>query len=209
MNFVNDAKNIAIILEKVVTAILLFASKLHQAFSITYSHQRKEVRRQGPRAYICYFSRWIFVLGHDGCICQCCWQSARRFGRLNRCKLNPSYLGEVCCQGGGGLLVVACGGTPTNTTIQLAFWKPPGLPTNLENQFYSNLIASFRKENPSIHVTYLDIPWASASEKYTAAFASNNPPDVSYQILNWLSNFSSQNALMAIEDLNSSGNLFK
>jgi ABC-type glycerol-3-phosphate transport system substrate-binding protein len=114
--------------------------------------------------------------------------------------------------GGIGLIVAACGGgggTSTNSTIQLAFWKPPGLPTNLENQFYSNLLATFHKENPNIYVTHLVIPWASASEKYTSAFASNNPPDVSYQILNWVNNFLSQNVLMPIEELDSSGNLFK
>lgn len=125
-------------------------------------------------------------------------------------QIEPKLSRRSVLIGGVGLLVVACGGgsTSTNTTIQLAFWKPPGLPTNLENQFFGNLITSFRKANPNIHVTYLDIPWASASEKYTAAFASNNPPDVSYQILNWLSNFGSQNALVPIEDVDSSGNLF-
>jgi multiple sugar transport system substrate-binding protein len=111
-----------------------------------------------------------------------------------------------------GLLfgVVGCGGPSTpNTPIQLTFWKPPGLgTTQAENQFYDKLIAQFEKQNPNIHVTHLTVPWADANTKYTAAFASNNPPDVSYQIVNWLSSFQSQNALLPVESVDQSGNLY-
>ena len=112
-----------------------------------------------------------------------------------------------------GLLfgAIGCGGPSTpNTPIQLTFWKPPGLQTTqAEDQFYDNLIAQFEKQNSNIHVTHLTVPWASANTKYTAAFASNNPPDVSYQIVNWLSTFGSQNALLPLESIGASNNLYQ
>lgn len=69
----------------------------------------------------------------------------------------------------------------SNPPVTLTFWKGPHKPGNQEaTGFAGPVLAKFQKENPNIKVNFLSTPWTSWTEKYTTAFASGSPPDVSY-----------------------------
>jgi multiple sugar transport system substrate-binding protein len=64
--------------------------------------------------------------------------------------------------------------------VTLSFWKEPH--TDKEDEYWADIISQFNKEYPNIHVEFLNVPWDSHVEKETAAFASGNGPDVSFQV---------------------------
>lgn len=65
--------------------------------------------------------------------------------------------------------------------VTLTFWKGPHMPGNEEAQRIAGpMLRKFEKENPDIRVNFVLTPWDSWTEKYTTAFASGSPPDVSY-----------------------------
>lgn len=113
--------------------------------------------------------------------------------RLNR----RAFLGAVAAAG----IVASCGSSSSTNQgpATLTFWKPPGEPTvNQENAFYNSLNAKYKKAHPKVTINHLTVPWADASTKYTAAFSSSSPPDVSYQILPWVNQFGSAGALVPV-----------
>jgi ABC-type glycerol-3-phosphate transport system substrate-binding protein len=63
--------------------------------------------------------------------------------------------------------------------VTLTFWKGPH-DTQEATGIAAPVLARFEKENPGIKVNFFLTPWDSWTEKYTTAFASGNPPDVSY-----------------------------
>jgi len=90
-------------------------------------------------------------------------------------------LGVLCAQG-----VWA----QKKTTI--TFWKAPH--SDSEAAYWKPILEKFMKENPTITVEHLVTPWDTWTEKYTAAFAGGNPPDVSY-MTEWYPTFADANQL--------------
>jgi multiple sugar transport system substrate-binding protein len=89
--------------------------------------------------------------------------------------------------------------TQANTTdktaeaqVTLNFWKAPHSDKEAEN--WKPLLDKFTVENPNIKVDLLVTPWDTWNEKYTAAFASGNPPDVAY-MTEWYPQFAAANQL--------------
>lgn len=62
--------------------------------------------------------------------------------------------------------------------VTISFWKAPHVKT--EKDLWAKIIQKFEQENPNIKVEFLETPWDGWDQKYTAAFAGSNPPDVSY-----------------------------
>jgi ABC-type glycerol-3-phosphate transport system substrate-binding protein len=62
--------------------------------------------------------------------------------------------------------------------VTISFWKAPHIKT--EKDVWAKIIQKFESENPNIKVEFLETPWDNWDQKYTAAFAGSNPPDVSY-----------------------------
>lgn len=85
--------------------------------------------------------------------------------------------------------------------VSLSFWKPPGLDTNPENKFYNALTKSFASSHGGDQINHLVVPWDNALTKYTAAFGGGTPPDISYQILLWLDQFSSSGVLAPLTEI--------
>jgi multiple sugar transport system substrate-binding protein len=67
-----------------------------------------------------------------------------------------------------------------NETVSISCWKPPH--TSQEEAIWNNTIALFSREYPNIKVEFLAVPWESHNEKEMAAFAAGTPPDVSFQV---------------------------
>lgn len=70
------------------------------------------------------------------------------------------------------------GATDNGKKVKITFWKAPHIKT--EKDVWSTIIKKFETENPNIQVEFLETPWDGWDQKYTAAFAGSNPPDVSY-----------------------------
>jgi len=68
------------------------------------------------------------------------------------------------------------------TTI--SFWKSPH--SDREAEIWEGIIAQFNAEYPDIEVEFLVVPWGSVNQKELAAFAAGSPPDVSFQVEQYL-----------------------
>lgn len=84
------------------------------------------------------------------------------------------------------------GGKKDNRTV-ITFWKGPF--SDNEADLWKSTIAKFEKENPDIKVEFLATPWETWLEKYTSAFASGSPPDVSF-MNEWYPQFAEANQLV-------------
>ncbi|MBP1993861.1 ABC transporter substrate-binding protein [Paenibacillus eucommiae] len=69
-------------------------------------------------------------------------------------------------------------GEPSAEKVTLTFWKAPHFAN--EKDVWATIIQKFETENPNIHIEFLETPWDGWDQKYTAAFAGQNPPDLSY-----------------------------
>ncbi|SDT27386.1 ABC transporter substrate-binding protein [Microlunatus soli] len=99
-----------------------------------------------------------------------------------------------------GLSLTGCspksGGT---TSSDLTFWKPPVGELKWDTAFYKKLLKKSVGDKGKSEL--LVIPWENAETKYTAAFASKKPPDVTYQIVPWMNKFRGTNALLDLREL--------
>jgi multiple sugar transport system substrate-binding protein len=71
---------------------------------------------------------------------------------------------------------------PAAAGVTLTMWKGPHKPAGDETKLYARpTLDMFEAEHPDIKVEFTEVPWAQYNEKFTAAFAANAGPDVSYQ----------------------------
>jgi multiple sugar transport system substrate-binding protein len=72
----------------------------------------------------------------------------------------------------------AAAGQPVTVTM----WKGPHKPAGDETKLYARpTLEKFEAANPNIKVDFSEVPWGQYNEKFTAAFAANSGPDLSYQ----------------------------
>ena len=84
-------------------------------------------------------------------------------------------------------------------TVQLQVWKAPH--TNDDQQFFDGVLAEFTTQNPGIEVEYRVTPWESWQETYTAAFAGDSPPDISYVVDSFFPKYSDAGSLVDLSTL--------
>jgi multiple sugar transport system substrate-binding protein len=66
--------------------------------------------------------------------------------------------------------------------VTLTMWKGPHKPAGDETKLYARpTLEKFEAATPNIKVDFSEVPWGQYNEKFTAAFAANSGPDVSYQ----------------------------
>ncbi|CAN5861796.1 sugar ABC transporter substrate-binding protein [soil metagenome] len=71
---------------------------------------------------------------------------------------------------------------PAQAAITLTMWKGPHKAAGDETKLCAQpTLDLFEKANPDIKVDFSEVPWGQYNEKFTAAFAANTGPDVSYQ----------------------------
>src|SRR5262245_37558940 len=105
------------------------------------------------------------------------------------------FVGSAAIAGTAMAVSSRSGRVLAQDTVTLKFWKPPGMPNERETAFFADLSQKYSAQHPNIKVEHLILPWASALEKYTATFAGNDVPDVTYQILPWITTFESQGVI--------------
>lgn len=69
----------------------------------------------------------------------------------------------------------------TSAPAQVEIWKAAHLPAGEEGALVQKILDGFNAAHPDIVAKYVEISWDGWMEKHTAAFASGNPPDVTYQ----------------------------
>jgi len=102
---------------------------------------------------------------------------------------------------GGAEAGAEAGAAPAGEAITLTMWKGPHKPAGDETaQCAGPTLAKFEEANPGIKVEFTEVPWGQYNEKFTAAFASNTGPDVSYQTESF-PRFVSAGQILALTDL--------
>jgi len=61
-------------------------------------------------------------------------------------------------------------------TAAIEFWTMQLQPQFTD--YFRNLIATFESQNPSIKITWVDVPWAAMENKILTAVSAKTPPDV-------------------------------
>lgn len=108
--------------------------------------------------------------------------------------------GSAASAGLVGLSLTGCspkGGGSSSS--DLTFWKPPVGELKWDTAFYKKLLQ--KSVGDAGKAELLVIPWENAETKYTAAFASKKPPDVTYQIVPWMNKFRGTSALLDLNEL--------
>jgi putative chitobiose transport system substrate-binding protein len=100
--------------------------------------------------------------------------------------------------------VVSCGAPSSNTGQQPAsgkseveFWTMQLQPQFTD--YFNQLIATFEKENPSIKVRWVDVPWADMERKILTAVSAKTAPDVVNLNPNFASRLAERNAWLELD----------
>ncbi|WP_421655471.1 ABC transporter substrate-binding protein [Leptothermofonsia sp. ETS-13] len=100
--------------------------------------------------------------------------------------------------------VVSCSAPSSNTGQQVAsgnseveFWTMQLQPQFTD--YFNQLIATFEKENPSIKVRWVDVPWADMERKILTAVSAKTAPDVVNLNPNFASQLAERNAWLELD----------
>jgi multiple sugar transport system substrate-binding protein len=88
---------------------------------------------------------------------------------------------------------------PSAAAVTLTLWKMPHRPAGEEVAIAEQVLDGFRAQQADIAVEYTEVPWAQATEALTTAFASDDPPDISYQT-EGISRYAIPGQLSALDD---------
>lgn len=107
------------------------------------------------------------------------------------------FLSAMLFAGTGLALTSALSGCAKKEVV-LTFWKAPH---GEKPDFWPSQMEAFAKANPGIKAEYTATPWEGWTEKYTAAFAGESPPDVHYAVDEYMARFASVGQLQALDEL--------
>ncbi|GAA3150927.1 sugar ABC transporter substrate-binding protein [Planomonospora alba] len=103
----------------------------------------------------------------------------------------------------------ACGSDEPGSGIDgktvITFWDDNGGPAR--TPVWQHIIAEFQEAHPDIEVKYVGVPISQAQQKYDAAIAGGDLPDVGGVTTAMLANLVAQEALDPVDDLISGGAL--
>jgi multiple sugar transport system substrate-binding protein len=81
--------------------------------------------------------------------------------------------------------------------VKLIFWDENAGPNR--TPYYEELLKRFKEKNPNIDVEYVGISSSTNKQKYDAAIASNETPDVAGINEYWISDFVAKGALLPLD----------
>jgi ABC-type glycerol-3-phosphate transport system substrate-binding protein len=113
---------------------------------------------------------------------------------MQQAKISRRQFLHIAGAAAGAMAIAACapvaapgaapgGGqaAPATAATKLTMWKMPHKANGEEVAIARKVLDGFQQKNPDIAVEYTEVPWDQATAALTTAFASNNPPDVTYQ----------------------------
>jgi ABC-type glycerol-3-phosphate transport system substrate-binding protein len=83
--------------------------------------------------------------------------------------------------------------------VKLNVWKAPH--NDKDQEFWNARLAQYMTDHPNVTVEYRITPWATWEETYTAAFASDSPPDISYIVDSFYPKYADAGALVDLATL--------
>lgn len=83
--------------------------------------------------------------------------------------------------------------------VVVTFWKAPH--SEKEAEIWKAIIADFETQNPGIKIEHVITPWDTWDEKFTAGFASDTPPDVSYMVDWWSAKYALNNQFVDLDKM--------
>lgn len=96
------------------------------------------------------------------------------------------------------LLLIGCE-QKKDDFITLEFWTLQLSP--VFDNYFKEVIEKYENENPGIKIKWVDIPYDAAIQKLLASMAAGNPPDIVNLSADFLSKFTSMNALVDFNTL--------
>jgi putative chitobiose transport system substrate-binding protein len=104
--------------------------------------------------------------------------------------------------------MVSCGGTNSSETGKNS--PVPGSKTEIEfwtmqlqpkfTDYFNGLIGNFEKENPTLKVRWVDVPWTAMQSKILAAVSSKTAPDVVNLNPDFAAQLAGRNAWLTLDD---------
>ena len=139
-------------------------------------------------------------------------------GRLSQghrpagCLTRREWLKRVGVLAGGALAAAAspavAAAAPARTVgpllklqeqVKLNVWKAPHNPK--DQDFWNERLAAYMKDHSNVTVEYRITPWDTWQETYTAAFAGDSPPDVSYVVNSFFPKYADAGSLVDLNTL--------
>lgn len=90
------------------------------------------------------------------------------------------------------------GGQSASGNQEIEFWTMQLKPQFTD--FFNQLIAQFEKENPTLKVRWVDVPWADMERKILTAVSAKTAPDVVNLNPNFASQLASRNAWLTLDE---------
>jgi ABC-type glycerol-3-phosphate transport system substrate-binding protein len=90
--------------------------------------------------------------------------------------------------------------TATPAPAHVEIWKAAHLPAGEEGALVQGILDGFNADHPEIVAEYVEISWDGWMEKHTAAFASGEPPDVTYQPDVFAIQFAKRGQLLIVDE---------
>jgi len=126
-------------------------------------------------------------------------KSAWRAVKLRRTTAAFAALGVVA------LGVTACGSSSSggsgSKTVTLTLWSTYNTTDKEASTITDVVIPKFEKENPGIKVVSVIYPYAELLQKYLAASAAGDPPDVLRSDIAWVPELASQGVALEVSNL--------
>ncbi len=90
--------------------------------------------------------------------------------------------------------------TAAPAPARVVIWKAAHLPAGEEGKLVQGLLEKFNADHPDIVAEYVEISWDGWMEKHTSAFASGEPPDITYQPDVFALQFIRRDQLLTVEE---------
>lgn len=104
-------------------------------------------------------------------------------------------------------LVATAGGLKEAKKVSLKVWKAPYSDNDYE--LLKGAFDEFKSKHPEVEIEFIVTPWETWVEKYTAAFASGNPPDVFSAAQSFPYKFIEANQVVALDEMKGARDLDK
>jgi len=127
-------------------------------------------------------------------------KSARRARRFRPATAACAALG-VLALGAAGCGSSSSGGSSGSKTVTLTFWSAYNETDGESATMAHVVIPKFEKQNPGIKVQSIVYPYADLLQKYLAAAAAGDPPDLMRSDIAWVPELASQGVVLKTSSL--------
>lgn len=104
-------------------------------------------------------------------------------------------------------MFISCSSHDNDQRTEIEFWTLQLSP--YFDTYFDEIIQNYEKQNPTIRITYVDIPYDAAIQKLLSAVAAGSPPDIINLSTDFLAKFDGLNVLADLSGYENISNLKK